>query len=193
MKRANIAFALGLISLSSLAAQAAPAPLQGTGKVEFVAIGRPSAVKIHGEGSGLTSTLAFSQKSVQGHFDFPVDQFDTGIDMRTRHMKEKYLETGKFPKASLELTSVTLPQSPTETGFNVKDVPFQGNLTLHGVTKPVQGHFNAEAKSGKIAGTADFDVKTTDFGIEIPKYLGITVADNVQVHVNFEAPQTATK
>lgn len=193
MNCSKFAIALGFISLTPFMAFAAPNPLHGTGKVEFVAIGRPSAVKIHGEGSGLTSALVFSKNAVQGHFDFPVDQFDTGIEMRTRHMKEKYFETAKFPQATLELTSVALPQSPADSGFSVKDVPFQGNLTFHGVTKPVQGRFNANAKSGSIAGTADFEVKTTDFGMEVPKYLGITVAENVQVHVNFESPQVATK
>ena len=34
---------------------------------------------------------------------------------------------------------------------------------------------------------ADFTVKLTEFGVEIPKYLGITVAEDVNVHVNSSA------
>jgi hypothetical protein len=50
---------------------------------------------------------------------------------------------------------------------------------LHGKEQGVKGTYLA--KDGKI--DAKFQIKLTDFGIEIPSYLGITVAETVDVQV----------
>jgi polyisoprenoid-binding protein YceI len=169
-----------------------------TGSVEFVAIGKPSAIKINGKGGGLDSKIEINGSSVSGRFEIPLDQIDTGIDMRNQHMKEKYLEIAKYPKAELEMPSLTLPSSPYKEGFTSKRQPSKGMLTLHGVKKPVEGVFDATSSAQKLDGQAEFEVKISDFGIAVPKYLGITVADSVKVKVAFNvvlssAPETAQK
>ncbi len=57
---------------------------------------------------------------------------------------------------------------------------FKGMLTLRGVTKPVEGKFSVGNKRDV---SASFKIKLTDFNVEIPKYLGVTVADEVNIDV----------
>jgi polyisoprenoid-binding protein YceI len=150
------------------------------GAVEFEATGRPAMVKIKGHGEGPTSKLVLDGKKVSGELSFKMDTLDTGIGMRTEHMKERYLETAKFPTAVLKITDLTLPDAWTSKTAALKDQAFKGKLTLHGVEKEVSGIVNV---SNSLSAQADFEIKISDFGVAIPTYLGITVADTIKIHV----------
>lgn len=65
----------------------------------------------------------------------------------------------------------------------LKDANFTGQLTLHGVTKPVTGKVNMSDEKEIEAG---FKIKLSEYKIDIPKYLGITVADEVEVTVKID-------
>jgi polyisoprenoid-binding protein YceI len=99
-----------------------------------------------------------------------LDSLKTGIDLRDQHMRKKYFETDKYPQALLK----------SATG---KDGQFTGELTLHGVTKPVRGTYTLQGE--KLL--AKFATKLTDFNIAQPKYLGVGVEDDVQVEVELPA------
>lgn len=150
------------------------------GHVEFLAIGKPSAIKIRGKGDDLKSELEWKDKQVTGKFTFNLDSFTTGIDLRDHHMKEKYLETTKFKNAELDLKAVTLAQDLCKDDIKVEKAPFEGTLKLHGVEKPVKGEFDLTSKKGEGHTQARFTVNISDYAIEIPVYLGIKVADQVE-------------
>lgn len=148
------------------------------GKVTFEAIGRPSMLKVKGEGEGLQSALSLDNNKVSGEVLFDLERLDTDIALRDDHMKNKYLEVGKYPKAKLKIQDLTVPG-----GFKVTDTiakqTFKGSLELHGVTRDVTGEFTLADQ--KIS--AKFDIKLSDFKIDIPSYMGITIADVVKVEV----------
>jgi polyisoprenoid-binding protein YceI len=149
----------------------------------FEAVGRPSLLKIDGKGAKLGGELQIADSKATGKFDLDLTGFDTGIDTRNEHMKEKYLETQKFPKAFLTLEKVDLP-----AGFkpgDSADVPFKGQLTVKDVAKPVQG--KVKINGGTMTSSADFSFKLSDYPVGVPKYMGITVADDVNVHVAIPA------
>lgn len=150
------------------------------GHVEFLAIGKPSAIKIRGKGDDLKSELQWSDQKVSGKFTFNMDSFNTGIELRDSHMKEKYLETGKFKTAELDLKPVALAQDPCKEDIKLEKAPFEGTLKLHGVEKPVKGEFDVKASKGEGQAQVRFDINNTDYAIEIPVYLGIKVADKVE-------------
>jgi polyisoprenoid-binding protein YceI len=157
-----------------------------TGKVDFLATGHPSALKIRGVGQGLEGSLILKSTNVTGDVTFALSSLDTGVELRNHHMKEKYLQVSQFPQAKLTLTKLTLSQSPLTAGFHELNVPFDGTLELHGVTKPVQGTAEIVNNNGEIACDAQFSVKISDFAVAVPKYLGITVADDVNVNTHLE-------
>jgi polyisoprenoid-binding protein YceI len=147
--------------------------------VKFLAIGHPSAIRIQGEGKTLlTEKTSWKDGKFSGTFRVPLDSLKTGISTRDRHMKEKYLETAKFPNADLELSACPLREGETTC---------LGKLSLHGVTKGVSIHLvESEGGPKTLKISADFAIKLTDFGITIPKFANITVAEDVQIQVDSE-------
>lgn len=161
------------------------APLKANkskGQVVFEAVGKPSFLKIKGQGEGPEGEVTVGDK-VTGNFKFKMATLDTGIGLRNDHMKNKYLEVEKFPTAELKIEEVSKfdPANPEAAGL-----PFKGNLTIHGVTKPVTGTVDVKKKDKGYTVAANFETKITEYSIEIPSYAGITVADSVKVSVQTE-------
>ena len=136
-------------------------------------------IRIKGESTGPRGSIEITDLKAQGEFTLPLANLNTGIEMRDEHMKQKYLEVAKNPDAVLKITNLTLTSA--EKG---QDVPFSGTLTLHGTTKNVDGHVNYQTASGTKKTHADFKIRLSDFGIAIPAYAGLKVADEVQVQVD---------
>ncbi len=148
--------------------------------VEFLAVGQPSAVNIRGklkDGASISGVLHVAADSVSGEATLPLDALDTGMELRNRHMKEKYLETRTHPTAVLKAIKLSLPAGEGP-------VPFTGELTLHGKTKPISG--TATVKRPQLGMSFDFKVSTREFGIDTPQFMGVTVADEVQISVKVE-------
>ncbi len=156
------------------------------GTVEFNAVGRPSALKIHGKGGAPSAKLQVDGKTLSGTASFKLETLDTGIKLRNEHMKAKYLEIAKFPEAVLTFQNIALPKD-LKSNVVLTDVPFTGTLRLHGVEKPVQGKTSAEKNGKKLKVDAMFDLKISDFNIPTPGFAGITMAEDVSVKVSFEA------
>ena len=155
------------------------------GSVEFVAVGWPSALRIRGKGEELTGSLAVTERGIEGEVVFSLDCLDTGIALRNRHMREEYLETARFPRAVFRPTTVAVKQLTRTSTFDGEQVPFEGELELHGVTRPVHGLARVTREASRVKVDATFEVRTLDFQIPIPRYMGITVAEDVKVTVHF--------
>lgn len=154
------------------------------GALEFIAIGRPKAIKIHGKGESPKGKLKILTPSkVEGDLLFSLDSLDTGITLRNEHMKKKYLEIDKFPVA--KLTEIVRLLSKDDKGSH-ENVPFQGQLTLHGITQTIHGLSTLKNYRDKINLEVTFALKLSSFGISIPTFAGITVADEVQVLLSTE-------
>lgn len=160
-----------------------PAPVATTYKTssqseaEFEAVGRPSMLKVKGHGARLVGEIHLSDTEIKGKFQVLMDGFTTDIDLRDRHMKEKYLMTKEHPRATLELSPIALPKGwkPGQTLSSA----FKGDLTLKGVKKPVEGTFKTDGTNMKTEAT--FTMKLSDFDIDVPKYMGVTIADTVTI------------
>jgi polyisoprenoid-binding protein YceI len=163
-------------------------------EVRFEGTGRPSMLKITGIGKKPPSgSLNFNGKSVTGDFSFDLNSLDTGIETRNEHMKKKYLEVDKFPTAKLKIIRMTLANE-LEGGNTVnQSLPFEGKLDLHGTTKPIHGVIELSGSRTSLSLKCNFSLKVTDFGISIPSFAGITMAENVEVRVNAKAPAVARK
>src|SRR5262245_34322468 len=73
----------------------------GSGQVEFHAIGKPSAIKIHGKGEAPKGKITLDNGKIGGVITAHLASFDTGIQTRNEHMKNKYLGVQKYPEAKL--------------------------------------------------------------------------------------------
>lgn len=95
---------------------------------------------------------------------------------RDRAMRTAGLESDTFPTASFTLTEPielgTLPDPGQAVHFDAV-----GELTLHGVTRPVTVPFEARWNGRVIDVTASAEVRLADYGIEQPAIQVVTVAD----------------
>lgn len=149
---------------------------KSTNDIEFLLIGMPSAVHIHGvltkdstTPTPVSGTLVFEGKKISGSAKLAPAAFDTSMAIRNKHMK-KYLETDKFPQAELFLTTV-----------DPKTSSFSGDLSLHGVKKPVSGKLTLEQTDKDVKLGFEFVVKMAEYGIKLPVFMGITAQDEVTV------------
>jgi polyisoprenoid-binding protein YceI len=153
------------------------------GHVDFEAVGRPSMLKITGQSdAGMQGTLQMVGGAITGKCAFTLETLSTGIGMRDDHMKHRYLETQKFPEATVAFTQFAVGAS------GGKAIPFQGELTLHGEKKPISGSADVDTAGGKLAIDARFEITLSDFGISQPSFSGITIAKIVKIHAVAIAP-----
>jgi len=100
------------------------------------------------------------------------------------HFNENYMESNKFPKSKF---------NGKIEGFNkdmlkgaITNIKIIGQLTVHGVEKPITIPGTLGLEDGKLVGTSKFQVVPEDYGITIPsvvrdkigKQLDITVKVN---------------
>lgn len=95
-----------------------------------------------------------------------LNKLATGMPLRDRHGKEKYLEVAKYPEAVL-------------TKAVGKGGKGKGMLKFHGVEKEVSGTYKVEG--GKLK--AQFPIKLSDYNIKGINYMGVGVEDEVKVMV----------
>lgn len=170
---------LGLCMLAPSAAWAEK--LVGPNSVTFLATG-PGGLKIEGK----TAALEVKEADGKVTFTVPLAGLDTGIELRNKHMKEKYLEVGKFPTATLVVERATV--KPPADGANIAATA-PGTLTIHGQTKPATVQYTAKKEQGVYAATGTLNIKLADFGIEVPNYMGITVKQDVEIKVTFKVSE----
>ena len=145
--------------------------------VSWTAVGNPGFLRINGEGGHVEGVLQDDGKMASGVLYVQLDSFSTGMDLRNEHMKKKYLETEKYPKATLQIDQlVYLPG----------EFDWKGKLDLHGKIVEVKGKaVVSPAGTGKSV-VATFQVLLSDFAIAVPSYLGVTMAEKVDVSVKFK-------
>ncbi|MFZ4931049.1 YceI family protein [Chryseobacterium sp. Mn2064] len=115
-----------------------------------------------------------------------VDLKDSPEDMGklNGHLKSgDFFEVEKFPTASFEITKVT---PSTEGDYNTL---LDGNLTIKGITKPVQFKANVSVKEGEVSvATEPKDIKREEFGVKFqaPAENGV-IKDEVTLQINVKA------
>ena len=174
---------LCLFSLIHSLVLAAPYQVSSS-KVEFLALATPGALKISGkqaESSALKTDIKIENNQVLGSSILRLDTFSTGISLRDRHMKENYLEASKFPESSFTYKKLTLPAE-----LSSEKIQFEGILKQHGVEKPISGFVLVKKKGAQLILEHDFKIKTSDFGISTPKYMGVVMGEEVEVNVILE-------
>lgn len=153
------------------------------GLTEFTAVGKPAMLKINGEGKGPEGQLKYDNEILSGTLTVELKNLTTKIDLRDTHMKNKYLEVEKYPTAELIIKDLKLPSDPKLMTDKDVDVPFTGQLTLHGKTQPINGTAKVKKVANAIKGEATFSIKIMEFLDTLPSYAGIKVAEDVKVKV----------
>ena len=142
---------------------------------------------VHGRFGHVAATIVMNDADVTKSTvtaSIDVTGVDTGEDKRNGHLKSAdFFDVATYPTATFASTGVT------KSGDTLT---ISGNLTLHGVTKPVV--LTAEGPRGPVAGMdhkqhAGFSASTTihrsDFGIG-PKFPAAMVGDDVKLNIELD-------
>ncbi|HWA95677.1 MAG TPA: YceI family protein [Terracidiphilus sp.] len=192
MKRTFLIAALAALTLPFAAplarAQASTwAPDKAHSEVDF-SILHMSLSKVRGRFAVAGGSIHYDEKDVtKSSVSITIDvaSVDTGVEARDNDLKSPtFFDISKFPTATFESTSV----AKSADGLTVT-----GNLTLHGVTKPVTLH--VEGPTGPVNGmdhkphmgfSATTTIKRTDFDIA-SKFPTAVLGDDVKLTIDLDA------
>jgi polyisoprenoid-binding protein YceI len=133
----------------------------------------------------VSGTLTYDPVAHTGSADvsIDVDSVDTGSDQLNGHLKSSdFFDMAKYPTIHFKSTAVHFEGD--------KPVSLDGNLTVHGVTRPVTltithfKHGTNMRKQDAIGADATATIKRSDFGLSL---FAPMVDDTVILNVDFEA------
>ena len=181
-----------LLSLSPLSIQAAaytlePDYTQVVFRWDHLGFSKPSAQLSLGEGS-LDFERGDPTKSAVS-VTFALSTLRTGVPALDDHLNsEDFFDTGKFAKATFKSVKV-------EQGARANALKVTGNLSLHGVTKPVtldvvllKSANNPRTDVPTLGFSATSTLKRSDFGLGayVPQ-----VGDEIRLEISAQAVDTA--
>jgi polyisoprenoid-binding protein YceI len=150
-----------------------------------------STREVHG-----TAVVDFDGGSAKTTLEIPVESLRTGIDLRDEHLRSgMWLDAKKYPTISFVSASAS---KIDDTHWEVS-----GTFSMHGEARevsttvevrPIPGSVAKQAGLGTgdwIRVTAPFEVKLSDFGVEIPKKPAQRVNDTWKVKVQAFASTNA--
>lgn len=133
---------------------------------------------IYWEGSDLTNKSDI-------YFEVDLNTLDTGIGLRNRHMRENYLETDQFPKASFKGKIVKADTMQADS-FQVQ---VQGTMSIHGVDRQMDVNGTIKKMNGSLRIRTQFVVKLSDHNIKIPSIMFYKIDENMDVILDFFVKQ----
>lgn len=141
---------------------------------------------VHGRFGHVTATIKLNEADItKSSVTASIDMtgIDTGEEARNNHLKSPdFFDVATYPTATFTSTSVSKSGS---------SLTINGNLTLHGVTKPVT--LTAEGPTGPVTGmdkkqhagfSASATIKRTDFGVG--KFPAAVVGDDVKLGIELD-------
>ncbi len=141
---------------------------------ELSSIGETTAVGRTGDVSG----EATIEGTVLTAASFEVDLTTITTETSMRDDKvQSALDTSEFPTATFALTDPVELDATAETGAPIA-VTVAGELTIHGVTQPVEVEVEAQLVDATIVLVATTDISFADFGVEVPSSPAVVSVDD---------------
>jgi len=116
---------------------------------------------------------------------------ETGNGIRDRKMRTSHLEVDRFPEIVFRSTSVRLsrgeggdPEGPLAAGEERKAL-IEGRLALHGVERTILFPVSIRYDGAFLTAEGALDLRLTDHGIPIPRFLWMVLDDEVKVRFRF--------
>ncbi len=126
------------------------------------------------EGVGRTTAITGSMtiagtQATAGEFVFDLTQLKSDSGKRDEQVQGRIMKTAEFPNATFKLTGpVDFGKVPADKE-SVK-AKAAGELTLHGVTKPVEVELEARMNAGNVEVLGSLPITFADWGIEDPSF-----------------------
>lgn len=111
-----------------------------------------------------------------------VEEFEFRRKLMQEHFNENYIESEKYPKAYF--VGNIADYSPASLSGEPRIFEVRGELTLHGVTRPVTAELTVRKDGEAIGIGTEFLVRTEDYKIRVPRLLFKKIAEEIRVQVS---------
>ncbi|MBI2164873.1 MAG: YceI family protein [Chloroflexi bacterium] len=102
---------------------------------------------------------------------------------RDSYIRENTLETARYPLAEFAPTRIVGLPAPLPMSGEVR-FQMAGDMTLHGVTRPLTWEVNATFGDQNVTGRATASFRFGDFAMRIPRvFLVLSVEDDIRLEV----------
>jgi hypothetical protein len=137
--------------------------------------------EIEGHNRQVVSILDQATGDLQ--YSLLVKSFEFKIALMQEHFNENYMESDKLPKSSFKGKITNLNKIEFKKD-GVYPAEVTGDLTIHGVTKPVSATGTIEVKGQIVTARAKFTVSPKDYDIVIPSLVEDKIAKTIDVNVD---------
>ncbi len=180
MKSLKILITLILI-FGAVAVQAQDRYLTRKGHIKFFSHAPLEDIEAHNNKALSIVDLSKGQIAV----DMLIKAFEFEKKLMQEHFNENYMESGKYPKSTFK-GNFEVPANLQSMKDGTYELDVKGDLTIHGVTKPVETKASLTVAGGKLSGSVKFQVKVKDYKIKIPKVVVRNIAEDVEVTATFD-------
>jgi polyisoprenoid-binding protein YceI len=167
----------------------APTGNQARYRVREQLVGKDLPNDAVGVTNEITGTLSLTPAGAvipsESKFVVGVTTLKSDRDRRDGYVQRRILETEQFPSVQLAPTALrglsgSWPTSGTKT------LELQGDLTVHGVTRPTTWHVEAQFSPAGVTGTASTRFTFADFGLTQPRVpILLSVSDSIGLEYDF--------
>jgi len=156
-----------------------------------------------GLSSGLDATVMINPENItlhpMGKVKVAINNIKTGIELRDEHLRsENWLNAGDHPYAEFKLTGIKNASSNKLNDGQKTKVTLLGKFSVHGKTKDVEvpailtyfkesERTKAKAPGNLLVANADFNIKLSDYDVQIPSMVSGKVNEDVVITVSFVA------
>lgn len=135
----------------------------------------------------ITLDPAAPDQSSAGPVTVDISAFTSDSTRRDNAIRDRWLESRKFPIATFTPTEVRGIPADAKEG-DLIDFEIAGDLTVRDTTRPVVFAVQAELQGDRLTGTATTAIKMTDFNFQPPDIAGMLKAeDDVRIEFKFVA------
>jgi polyisoprenoid-binding protein YceI len=147
---------------------------------------RGENVTVTGRSKSVTGALKVDGGTLSGA-SFAIDVADIKTPEATRdvYFRKNAMETDKFAKAGFKLSSPVKVGALADGGTH--NVKLKGDLTLHGVKRPVAFTAKTQASPGKAKIVGSIPITFKDFGVEAPSLGFVKVEKKGSVEFSLDA------
>jgi polyisoprenoid-binding protein YceI len=158
-------------------------------------VGRNLPSEAVGTSPGVSGTIVLAADGsidpTQSQIKVDLSQLTSDQSRRDNFIKGNTLQTSQFPMATFTPRAAADLPNPLPTDGTAM-FQLSGDLTVHGVTRPVTWQVTSQFTPANVSGDATTDVNISDFGMTPPKagpVLGIQ--DGLTLELNFTAARQA--
>lgn len=118
-------------------------------------------------------------------FNLLIKSFSFERALMEEHFNENYMESLKYPRASLKGRIINIGAVKLSTPGTYNAV-IEGELTIHGVTKKVKEAGTFQVSADNVKAVAKFKLSPLDFGIKIPAVVADKISKQFDVNLDLD-------